>query len=481
MKGLHGWMRVLEDSEAAVLSTLLNELDRVTGSDDSSGEQLAKIILKDAHLTASIIRVANSVTFNPNNTPVTTVSRAVINIGFIHIRSMCLSIKVLEAVLKERSSPLLLSVLARSLHAAAQAKALCSKMKPSQQEEVFVACLVSHLAELLVLGVQDEEVKLLSGVLDAHSTYQDKDRAAEKYLGVSLTRLAKTLVKQWRMQGLILDVVTNSNPDEESKTMRAIHLGNEISRASLLGWDSPEFRAVIEQAAEFQGLSPEDVKKSVVKMADLTSETIKSFGKKVLVDYVPTSKKAAKALSSKNDHDLLHLQPDTQIEEQALSQLSEMIRTELNINSIFKTVLSGLNKGVGLERIVLAIFDKNDSKFVAKYVSGSGTENWKDKFIVRFERNQSSFLYQLFQREQIIWVGGEQFRELSSYVGSEFVGITGQKSFFIAPLQVDKKMIGFIYSDMGHTSQELSINYFEGFHKFIEKINLALSILARKR
>ena len=481
MKGLHGWMRVLEDSEAAVLSTLLNELDRVTGSEDSSGEQLAKIILKDAHLTANIIRVANSVTFNPNNTPVTTVSRAVINIGFIHIRSLCLSIKVLEAVLKERSSPLLLSVLARSLHAAAQSKALCSKMKPTQQEEVFVACLVSHLAELLVLGANDTEVKLLSEGLEAHSTHQEKDRAAEKYLGVSLTRLAKTLVKQWRMQGLILDVVTNSNPDEESKAMRAIHLGNEISRASLLGWDSLEFKNAIEQAAEFQKLSPEEVKKSVVKMADLTAETVKSFGKKVLVDYIPTSKKAAKSLPSKADKTSQQLNPDLEVQTYALKQLTNMINTDFNINSLFKIVLNGLNKGVGLDRMVLAIYDKNDSKFIAKYVAGLGTENWKEKFIVRFEKNQSGFLYQLFQREQIIWVGGEQFRELSSYVGSEFIGITGQKHFFIAPLQVDNKMIGFIYSDMGNTGQELGIKYFEGFHKFIEKINLALSILARKK
>jgi HD-like signal output (HDOD) protein len=481
MKGLHGWMRVLEDSETAVLSTLLTELDRVTGSDDSSGEQLAKIILKDAHLTANIIRVANSVTFNPNNAPVTTVSRAVINIGFTHIRSLCLSIKVLEAVLKERSSPLLLSVLARSLHAAGQAKALCSKMKNTHQEEIFVACLVSHLAELLVLGANDTEVKLLSDELEAHSTSQEKDRAAEKYLGVSLTRLAKTLVKQWRMQGLILDVVTNSNPDEESLAMRAIHLGNEISRASLLGWDSPEFIDVVEQVAEFQEQSPEVVKKSIIKMADSTSETVMSFGKKILVDYIPTSKKAAKALPSKNEQAKPLLQPDFELQEKALKKLTKMLSADFNINSVFKLVLNGLNKGVGLERMVLAIFDKNDSKFIAKYVAGLGTENWKDKFIIRFERSQSGFLYQLFQTEQIVWVGGEQFKEMSSYLGSEFVAITGQKSFFIAPLQVDNKMIGFIYSDMGYSAQELSIQYFEGFHKFMEKINLALNILASKR
>ncbi|MFV1873654.1 MAG: HDOD domain-containing protein [Oleiphilus sp.] len=481
MKGLHGWMRVLEENEMALLSTLLNELDRVTGSDDSSGEQLAKIILKDAHLTADIIRVANSVTFNPNNVAVTTVSRAVINIGFEHIRSLCLSIKVLEAVLKDRSSPLLMSSLARSLHAASQAKALCSNMKPTQQEEVFVASLLSHLAELLVLGVNEAEVKMLGDELEAHSSKHEKDRTAEKYLGVSFSRLAKTLVKQWRMQGLILDVVTNGNPEEESKLSKAVRLGNEVSRVALLGWDSPEFNELIEEVAEFQEKQPEEVKKSLLKNADIAAETVMSFGKKALAEYVPTSRRQAKPLPNKDDSLRETQQADPVYQEQALSQLADMMSKDFNINSIFKVVLSGLNRGVGLERMSLAIYDKNHSKFIAKYVAGNGTESWKETFVIRFEKTSSGFLYQLFQRQQIVWVGGDQFKEMSNFVGSEFIAITGQKAFFIAPLQVDNKMIGFIYCDMGMSSQELKIEHFEGFHKFMQQLNMAFNILASKR
>ncbi|MFT6909581.1 MAG: transcriptional regulator with GAF, ATPase, and Fis domain, partial [Oleiphilaceae bacterium] len=209
--------------------------------------------------------------------------------------------------------------------------------------------------------------------------------------------------------------------------------------------------------------------------------TVMSFGKKVLGDYVPTSNKPAKSLPSKNENTSEILQADPQYKLQTLKQLSDMLSSDFNINSIFKVVLSGLNKGVGLERLSLAIFDKHHSKFIAKYVAGQGTERWKEKFIVRFEKNQSGFLYQLFQGEQIVWVGGEQSREISSYLGAEFVGITGQKNFFIAPLQVDNKMIGFIYSDMGYTSQELTIIKFEGFHQFMQQINLGLSILARQK
>lgn len=480
MKGLHGWMRLLEDNEAAMLSTLLNELDRVTGSDDSSGEQLAKIIMKDAHLTANILRVANSVTFNPNNVPVTTISRAVINIGFTHIRSLCLSIKVLEAVVKERSSPLLMCTLARALHASSQAKALCPKLKPTQQEEVFVACLLSHLAELLVLGFPEAEVKMLSDEVVAHSTCQEKDRAAEKYLGVSITRLSKTLMKQWRIQGLILDVVNCILPEDASHAVKAVQLGNEISRTALLGWNSPEFIEALNRIAEFQQLAPEDIKKSIMQTADLTAETITSFGKKILVDYIPTSKRVAKSLPTKEETLTSAIAADPAFLNQVFTQLEQMIKSDFNLNSIFKVVLSGLNKGVGLERITIAIFDKPNSKFVAKNLAGLGTENWKDSFILKYEKNRAGFLYQLFERKQIVWVGGEQFRELSNYVGSEFLAITGQKQFFIAPLQVESKMIGLLYADLGYSSQALTVNHFDGFHKLTQYVNEALLELANK-
>jgi HD-like signal output (HDOD) protein len=481
MKGLHGWLRLLENNETAVLSTLLSELDRVTSSDKSSGEQLAEIILKDPFLTSKIIRVANSVLFNPNELPVTTVSRAVINIGFKNIRSMCLSIKVLESLLDENSTPLLLSMLARSLHAASQAKSLCLNLCEIEQEEVFVATLLCHLAELLVLGHQDEEVKLFSKALLAHSTDQEKDRAAEKYLGVSLTRLAKTLIKQWRMQGLILEVVNAAGMETESRMVEAVRLGNEISRAALLGWDSPEFRFVSEKVAEFQGGNAEQLSKQIIKVADQTSEMITSFGKKGLVDYMPTSKRAAKALPQNDNNVDQDLTGDRILQRETLIKLSELLRADFNINHVISLVLDGLNKGVGLQRVALAVFDKAHCRFVTKYTLGTGVEGWKENFSLCFDKNPSGFLFQLFQNEQVVWIGSKQFEALSNTLRGEFTAITGQNTFFIAPLKAESKIIGFIYADMGNANQALNLKAFDDFNEFISKTNLALNLLARRK
>jgi len=478
MKGLHGWMRVLEGNQAAVLSTLLQEMDRVTASDESSGQQLADIILKDASLTASIIRIANSVTYNPSDISVTTVSRAILNIGFKNIRSICMSIKVLEAVLKESPSPMLVAMLAKSLHGANQSKALCTKLNNTKREEVFIAALLSHLAELLVLGANETEVKLLRNDIEVTSKNEDKNRYAEKHLGVSLTRLAKTLMKQWRIDGMVHDVIS---PSEEPESMvEAVLLGQEISRTAILGWDSPEFKEVMNRVAEFKDVSPADAEKMVINVADETAETISTFGKKILTDYIPTSKKQAKQVekTAKVESKLLSASPEIQLN--TLQDLSELMMTQFNINAVFKAVLKGLNQGVGLERVTLAIFDKSQQKVVAKYVAGSGTEKWKEKFIVPYERNRSGFLYSLFEGDQVAWIGNTDFKEISQYITPEYHGITGQKQFFIAPLKADKRRIGFIYADMGASSRNLSNEQFDGFKRFVQQIKLALTILAAR-
>jgi HD-like signal output (HDOD) protein len=420
------------------------------------------------------------VLFNPTELPVTTVSRAVINIGFKSIRSICLSIKVLESLLDENSSPLMMSMLARSLHAASQAKALCQNLCDTEQEEVFVATLLCHLAELLVLGFRDEEVKEYSKSLSVHSTEQEKDRAAEKYLGVSLTRLSKSLIKQWRMQGLILDVVNAKGLETDNKKIQAVRLGNELSRTALLGWNSTEFKIAVEKVAEFQGNSAGQITKSTKKIADDTAEMITSFGKKTLVDFMPTSKRPAKMLLSLGSSSEC-INPNYRLQEEILEQISALFRSTFNINEIIRLILKGLNDGVGLERLALAIYDKERCRFSTKYCLGPDSNHWLQDFNVCYERSPSSFLFKLFQYGQPVWVGGEQFKSISNSLGREFAFVTGLSDFLIAPLRSNTKMVGFVYADTGTETNALNSKAFEEFSVFIEKANMALSLLAKRQ
>ena len=472
-------MRLLEGNEAAVLATLLKELDRITLSDESSAIQLANVILKDPNLTSNIIKIGNSVQFNASSIPVTTVSRAILNIGFKNIRSLCLSLKVLEAVLKDSPSPILLERLAMVLHAATQAKSLCENLPEWKREEVFVATLLSHLTELLILGMNEDDAKEMKSQLDTTTTEQDKNKIAERVLGVSLTRLSKTLMKQWRIEGLVNEVL--SAPEEPNDIVVAIQLGNEISRVAQFGWDSAEVQEVLAKIAKFKDISESEARKAVLNSADEACESVSHFGKVALNGLIPDSKTKGPVKSLKNDDSQVELlQPDASLQLNVLQDVSKVLMQDFNINTVFKMLLGGLNKGVGLERVTLAVFDKTRTKLVAKYAVGTGTERWREHFQLRYQKSLSGFLYNLFEEDQPVWASYEGHRRVTQYITAEYRGLTQVEDFFIAPLIAKGKKVAVIYADMGVSQRPLSQEYFDGFCRFVDQAKLGLTVLASK-
>ena len=128
----------------------------------------------------------------------------------------------------------------------------------------------------------------------------------------------------------------------------------------------------------------------------------------------------------------------------------------------------------------MAIFDKTHQKLIAKYVVGKGTEKWGERFVLRYEKSLTGFLYNLFESDQAVWAGSPDHKKITQFLTSEYQGITGQKDFFIAPLKAQGRRVGVIYADMGLSSRQLDKSYFSGYSQFIQQAKLALNILANK-
>lgn len=486
MKGLNGWLRQLEGNQSAVLATLLKELESLTTSEKSSGVEVGQVILKDANLTSNIIRVGNSVMFNTSNIPVTTVSRAILNIGFEQLRSICISIKVLENVLNDNPSDMLISRLATTLHAAAQARELVSHKTHSVQEEVYVASLLSNLTELLILASVEGEAKDFTAGISSVTPKDEKNSIAEKTLGVSLTRLSKTLMKRWRIEGMVHDVLQDLS--EKNELIEAIDLGTELARTALFGWDSPEFKKTIERAADFKKKEPKDIKASVKLVAEQAEESVSQYGNvalsgKIVKGEVVEAKDSPESSAKKPEQTAEKkplLKPEPAFQLKALQELTMMMSGDFNINRVFKTILLGLNKGVGLERCTLAFFDSTHLKLASKYSQGEGTQHWLESFVLSYTKSETGFLYQLFKQNQTIWVGSDEFKAYVTHLPNEYKAITGASDFFIAPLSTEGRRIGVIYADMGVSKRALTPDLFDGYKMFIQQARMALTVLASK-
>ena len=120
--GLQSWIDRLNQAELPALAAVVQDLQRLAQQDSASVQQLADVLLRDAALTSKVLRVGNSVYYNPSQETIKTISRAIVLIGFDNVRLIGLSVSLIDGLLTRAPREQLQELLARSFHAAVQAR-----------------------------------------------------------------------------------------------------------------------------------------------------------------------------------------------------------------------------------------------------------------------------------------------------------------------------------------------------------------------
>ncbi len=471
-KGYEAWMERLSSSEAVALGTTIRELNELTASDETSVNQLAAVIMRDPALTSKVLRTANSAYFNPSGKAISTISRGIFQLGFSTIRSICLTAIMLETLLKEHPRERLLEVLAQSFHAAVQARNLCENLPAEAREEVFVAALLYRVGELLIWASPHREV---DGYQRLYQESQD-NRVIEEQLGVKFQRLTQGLAEQWRL-GEVLNAALHPGSKAPRK-VAAVILGERISTTVRQGMRSTEMQTLLKKLAGVTETSEADVKQKVLDGIEEASQLTETFGGRQLGPLI-AGKMAP--VDDEDDADLVKqsLEPDPRVQLRILQDITLMMQQKLDTNMLFQMVIEGLHRGVGFERVALAIFDQKRTQVRAKFILGERTQDWRERFRLPFERTPDNLLQQVIVRGEPCWLGHPSFADLERLRTREFNAVVGRGEFCIAPIVVDHKEVGFLYGDLRVSGRPMTAEYVAGFNHFLQQARLCLIMLAR--
>jgi HD-like signal output (HDOD) protein len=97
---IEDWVKRIGERELPIFKYTATAIDQGVESEDTSTTELAQIILHDTSLTSRILRLANSVIYNPTNVPISTISRAILFIGFDMVRNISLSLAIIDSTVK---------------------------------------------------------------------------------------------------------------------------------------------------------------------------------------------------------------------------------------------------------------------------------------------------------------------------------------------------------------------------------------------
>lgn len=175
--------------------------------------EIARIISRDPALSSKILRTVNS-SFYGRSQHVSTVSHALVILGLQSVKTLVLGFSLVTNLMKNNKGKGFkhLSYWKRSIYAATAARTLAAKVGLVQQEEAFLAALLTDIGMLVLDQVLGEEYGDLHSRLQSH---EDLGAAEQQMLGMTHAEVGGILANQWKLPPLLTTpILCHHSPDK---------------------------------------------------------------------------------------------------------------------------------------------------------------------------------------------------------------------------------------------------------------------------
>ncbi|GMQ53905.1 hypothetical protein YSKK_17680 [Halopseudomonas aestusnigri] len=496
--GLRSWLERLNRAELPAMAVVVHDLLRLSQSETASVAQLTEVLMRDAALASKVLRVSNSVYCNPGREVIKTLSRAVVVVGFDQVRMIGLSVSLLDGLLKNSPREQLQALLARSFHGAVQARNMAQYLNQRQQEEVFIATLLSHIGELAFWSHAGKTADRLVASLNEPGV--DPDKVLKREIGVTFDQLTVGLLKTWNMGEIGQLIQASRNSD--GPAARAVALGSTLAeRVAGKGWTHESVQALIEPVAELIGTDAEHAWQQLVGSGQEAVRIAGNCSNADLQQWIPRADDLPLDLSALLQMEVVPgrpsvdevsaerkpeveadplLQPNLEMLKLSVDHLKLMARAPMDVDTILHTVMQGLHRGAGIERIALMVLAEQQTQFRVRTAIGKGTQRWRETFALPCGDGAKHIFGHALAQRDCLWLGGPKSQELQSLVTPAVVELVGSGPFAIAPVIAGSRRVGVLYGDMRLSGRALSASQLAAFKRVAELTGLCLQRLSQR-
>lgn len=473
------WVELLSDKGMPVFARTVQEISGVAGDRESSAAELARVILQDAAMTARLLRVANSPIYSAAVRGISTVSRAVVLLGFDTVRSLCLSIAVIDSLQTGAQKTRMAEQMARSFHAAIQARSFAEKRGDRSPEEVFIATLLCGIGDLAFWSIKSEQARQLNEALQVPGV--DPARAEKQVLGFELAELSLGLSRQWHLGELLENALEKKGG--KNPRVSNIEYARELAARAENGWDAPEVKKLLGRVAEALYLPVETVSELVHHNAAEAARATRNFGggEAARLIPLPASVRQEDTPPPASEQQPEFLEPDLMLQLSILRDLSSMMGDKHDINLFLEMVLEGVFRGVGMDRTLFAMLNPERTHLRARYALGWDRNDMREKFAFDVVSRPANIFGHVLTSREPLWARADEDPRLAPLISAEVTALTGDAQFFMMPVEVNAKPIGLFYADRKLSGRPLDEDSFTAFKHFCQQANLALAYSRRGR
>lgn len=488
-KSVDEWVRRISEIKLPAFSKTIQDLASFKEDENASAADLARIILQDASLTSTVLRIANSPIYNVSNQEINTISRAVVLLGFDCVRSIGMSAALLDKVTNKKAKSRQMELMASSLFSAFQARAMADKITDDEPEEVFIATLLLQLGEMAFWCMNTKEGRDIEAQVRKGKT---RGQAEQEVLGFRFKQLTVALAKKWALGDTMQNALQASRRMSKGRA-KNVQLGHDIEVATRTEDTSDEAMKILAEIAEFTDTSEEETQTMFVDAVREVEEMAPVFGIDISARIPKNVKQAvetgdpfeeASPIENGNeraeaDYEAESIFPETNhaLQLKILSELMTTVYQGADLPLIMEIILEGLFRGVGLDRCVITLLSPDRKQLRIKQSVGIQIEELKENFKVQLDKPSFRLFTYGIKNKRALWADEMETTGLSHLVTEDVTAISDEKDFFVAPIIVKGQAIGMVYADRSPSGRELDSDLFQSFRLFSGSLGMILSQL----
>ena len=161
-----------------------------------------------------------------------------------------------------------------------------------------------------------------------------------------------------------------------------------------------------------------------------------------------------------------------------LRELSTLMESKPNINSVLEMVLEGMYRGIGMDRTLFALRSPDHRLVSGRYALGTDNEAFCRSFRFETAAGTTSVFSRVIDDRQAVWLQEHGDGASRTLLTAQVLGVTRGADFFVTPIEIRGKVIGLFYADRQPSGRGLDEASFSSFKHFAHQGNLALSYLS---
>jgi eukaryotic-like serine/threonine-protein kinase len=471
--------RMRHKSDFPALSATISAINRASASEDENINTLTKHILKDFALTSKLLKMVNSAYFGTFGGTISTVSKAVVIMGFDRIRNAAITLMLFEHLQNKAQAARLKEDLIASYFSGLLARQLVAKTGIRNVEEAFICATFHNLGRLLTSFYFPEEDRQIQRLI--RQTGVEEMQASIQVLGVSFEDLGIGVARVWNFPPRLIQSMRHIQEDEvvrietEDGKLRALAHFSSCVCDSMRELDEQTCEEKIKNLVQrFDGTlginrtilassikhSSEELAKNAVTLNLNTKGSAFLTSAALPVEQTVIEEPVAEVESVIEETRVeLTAAPsaeppamDTESQRKAalfggIQDITTSLVGEFNLNDILREVLETLYRGIGFTRVLLFIRDAAANSLKPRFGLGDNVDEIiSGDFAIALGTPRDVFQAAIANGADV-FIENVNAEAIRKHIPQSYRKAIPANSFALFPIIVKGKPVGLLYGD----------------------------------